>query len=338
MSATVQTVLGRVPADRLGAVDYHDHLFHASPLLPGDDIDDEDRSRVEAESLAASGFATLMDPTPIGLGRRPEAVARISAATGLKVVAATGLHRQAHYLADDPLRRLSVEDRAAVFERELTLGQLADDAQLRAGRPVAELSVATGPDGGPVIAGFIKTGIDYWRISGFERATLEAAAIAHSATGAPIMVHLEYCTAAHELLDLLHADGVEPASVVLAHADRDPDPELHLDLIARGAYLGYDGMARPKGVSEKVLLELAEAVVAGGGGHRLLLGADVARGTRYLAYGGMPGLEYLGLRYLPRLRRRIGDQALDDLVTTNPARFLATAAAGQTGAGNSVGR
>ena len=89
---TVQTVLGPVPAESLGRVDYHDHLFQVSPLLPGDDLDDEAASSAEAASLRASGFETLLDVTPVGLGRRPEAVARISAATGLTVVASTGLH------------------------------------------------------------------------------------------------------------------------------------------------------------------------------------------------------------------------------------------------------
>ncbi|MCW5645955.1 MAG: hypothetical protein KIT23_01735 [Sphingopyxis sp.] len=320
---TVQTVLGPVPAESLGRVDYHDHLFQVSPLLPGDDLDDEAASSAEAASLRASGFETLLDVTPVGLGRRPEAVARISAATGLTVVASTGLHRQAHYPADDPLRQLDVATRTAVFLRELTVGQLADDAELRAGRTVDELTIARAPGGEPILAGLIKTGIDYWRISAFERSTLEAAAAAHRPTDAPIVVHLEYCTAAHELLDLLASEGVLASRVVLAHADRDPDPELHLELIARGAYLGYDGMARPKGDSEAVLLKLTEDVVAGGGVHRLLLGADVARGSRYLAYGGMPGLEYLGRRYVPRLRRRLGDAAMERILVANPAELLA---------------
>lgn len=321
----VQTVLGRVSPRTLGRVDYHDHLFQVSPLLAGDELADEDLSAIEAADLGASGFQAMIDATPVGLGRRPAAVARISATTGIAVVAATGLHREAHYAASDPLRGLDVTARTALFLRELTVGQLADDDELRAGRPIEELGVARTPDGDPVLAGIVKTGIDYWAISRFERDTLLAAAAAHRATGAPIMVHLEFCTAAHELLDLLAGEGVALERVILAHADRDPDPELHLELIARGAFLGYDGMARPKGDSEAILLELTRRVVAAGGGHRLLLGADVARSSRYLAYGGMPGLRYLGERYLPRLTARIGPEALAAILVDNPATLLARA-------------
>ena len=42
------------------------------------------------------------------------------------------------------------------------------------------------------------------------------------------------------------------------------------------------------------------------------------------AYGGGPGMDVLGRDFLPRLRRRIGDQPVNVITRTNPARFLAT--------------
>lgn len=310
---SIRTVLGDVSPESFGATDCHEHLFQVSPLLPGDELDDPERSEAEAASLAASGFAAMIDATPIGLGRRSAELARISAATGLGVVAATGVHREAHYADDHPLRALDAAARAERFVRELQRGlPVADDDD----RP------AHAPDGAPVRAGVVKTGIGYWSISAFERATLDAAAAAHRAVGAPVMVHLEFCTAAHEVLDLLADAGVPAERVMLAHADRDPDAGLHLELMARGAWLGYDGMARARTRSDGELLDLTAEVVAAGG-TRILLGGDVARATRYLAYGGMPGLEYLGRRYLPRLAKRLGDDVVRGILVTNPREFLA---------------
>lgn len=315
----IRTVLGDIAPEQLGATNYHEHLFQVTPLLPGDELDDEERSGAEAALLRASGFAAMIDATPFGLGRDPEALARISATTGLRIVATTGRHREAHYAADHPTRQATVEQLAALFVRDLADGMPVDDDTVHAGA----MQPARSPSGDPVRAGILKGGVDYWRISDLERVTLLALATAHRATGAAIMVHLEFCTAAHEVLDLLAAEGVTASRVVLAHADRDPDPGLHVSLAERGAFLGYDGMARPRTRSDAELLALTAEVVARGAGGQVLVGGDVARRTRYLAYGGLPGLGYLGERYVPRLRALIGDESVDRMLIDNPARLLA---------------
>lgn len=317
--AVVRTVLGDIDPTQLGSTNYHEHLFQISPLLPGDELDDEDLSGQEAALLRASGFEAMIDATPFGLGRDPEAVARISAGTGMHVIATTGRHREAHYGADHPLQAWSDDRLATLFIADVTRGMRVDDALVFEGPDVPR---AASPDGAPVRAGMLKAGVGYWSITPFEHTTLLAVAEAHRATGAPVMVHLEFCTAAHEVLDLLEAAGVASDRVVLAHADRDPDAGLHASLAERGAYLGYDGFARPRTRSDAELLALTEKVVAFGAADRVLLGGDVARRTRYISYGGMPGLAYLGERYLPRLRSAVGDDAVERMLVANPARLL----------------
>src|SRR4051794_8620453 len=173
---TVSTVLGDVPLTELGRTDYHEHLFQVSPLLPGDELDDESSSRSEAASLAGSGFATMVDATPIGLGRRPDAVARISAATGLRVVATTGAHREPHYGVGHWLLASSEPALAERFCADVTDGL-----------PVADgpdpSDVAFGPMGEPVRAAVVKAGIGYWNISPFERRVLAAVGACHGRTG-----------------------------------------------------------------------------------------------------------------------------------------------------------
>lgn len=305
-------------ASELGRTNYHEHLFQVSPLLPGDELDDEEHSGDEAALLRDSGFDAMIDATPYGLGRRPEALARISGRTGLTIVAATGAHREQHYESDNWLRQTDAAERARLFVADINDGLPADETSFAAATGARALSQT----GDALRAGLIKTGIGYWSISSFERVTLEAAAAAHGETGVPIMVHLEFCTAAHEVLDLLRSGGVSPERVVLAHADRDPNPTLHIELAERGVYVGYDGMARPRTRSDSELLQLTERVVEAGFANRILLGGDVARRTRYLSYGGMPGLAYLGTRYLPLLRHRIGDPAVNRMLVDNAAHLL----------------
>ncbi|MGF3056223.1 phosphotriesterase family protein [Microbacterium sp. YY-01] len=318
MSGHVRTVCGDLESHELGATNYHEHLFHKSPLLPGDDLDNETLSHHEAQLLHASGCTTMVDATPLGMGRNPQAVARISEATGMHIVATTGLHRDEHYGSGHPLHEWSEQRLAQLFTSEVAKGMLTNE-----GDPTQATAQFTAqPTAQSARAGMLKAGIGYWRISIREQRTLLALAEAHRATGAPIMVHLEFCTAAHEVLDLLAGAGVASSRVVLAHADRNPDPVLHSELAARGAYLGYDGCARPRTRTDAELVSLTEAVVTAGYGDNIVLGGDVARRTRYIAYGGMPGLSYLMQRYVPRLTQAVGTDATHRMLHDNPARLL----------------
>ncbi|AVT40894.1 phosphotriesterase [Plantactinospora sp. BB1] len=320
----VRTVLGDVPPESLGPTDYHEHLFQVTPLLPGDELDDEAASRTETGLLFAAGITAMVEATPIGLGRDPAAVARISAATGMRVVATTGAHREAHYGPDHPLVTASESDLAARFRADLVDGCPARDIESAS----SGTAVALDPEGRPVRAGLLKAGIGYWSISPFERRVLGAVAAAHRATGAAVMVHLEHGSAGHEVLDLLGANGVEAGRVVLAHADRNPDPGLHVELAQRGAYLGYDGMARHREQPDSALIELIAAVCGEGMAGHLLLGGDVARRSRYVGYGGMPGMAYLPNRFLPRLRTQLGSEVVRRIMVDAPAGALAWGIAG----------
>lgn len=315
----VRTVTGDVDVADLGAVNYHEHLFQRSPLLPGDDLDDEDASSREAAELRDSGFAAMVDATPLGLGRRPDAIRRISRATGVIVVMTTGAHRREHYAGDHPLLTASEDELATAFLRDLTVGAaegLAPDSADPQRVPDPD------PDAAPR-AGVLKVGLGYWRIDDAARRAIAAVGAAHRATGAPVMVHLEHGTAAHEALDALAAVGVASDRVALAHVDRNPDPGLHAELAARGSFLGYDGAARARDWPDSVLIDCLTETARRGGADRVLLGGDVARATRYRAYGGIPGLRYLGERFVPRLRDAAGDDVVERVLRRNPAAWLA---------------
>jgi phosphotriesterase-related protein len=311
----VRTALGDVEPDQLGRTDYHEHLFQVSPLLPGEELDDEDASREEARLLRTAGIAAMIDATPIALGRNPEAAARISAAVDLAVVLTTGAHREAQYPEEHWLRQCSAERLTARFVEELQRGMAAHDGP-------ADGPVARSLDGQPIRAGVLKAGIGYWSISAFEHRVLEAVAAAHVATGAPVMVHLEHGSAALEVVELLARLEVSADRVVLAHIDRNPDPGLHTEIAECGAYLGYDGMARTREWPDSVIVDCIDRVAAAGRADRILVGGDVARRSRYIAYGGMPGLAYLPTRFLPRLERIDRDNLVDLVLEQNPARLL----------------
>jgi predicted metal-dependent phosphotriesterase family hydrolase len=320
----VRTALGDVPAAQLGRTNYHEHLFQVSPLLVGDELDDEPASQAEAGSLRDSGFATMVDATPTGLGRRPEAVARISAAEGLHVVATTGAHREPHYGAGHWMLAQTEEQLADLFTRDVLDGLPASDEPVRA-------PTALGPAGEPVRAAVLKAGIGYWSITPFEHRVLAAVAATWHDTGAAVMVHLEHGSAAFEVLAELGRHGVPASAVALAHVDRNPDAGLHAELAAAGAYLGYDGFARSQRWPDSVLLDCLGQAAERGAAERILIGGDVARRTRYRAYGGMPGLAYLGERVLPRWEASAEPELVQAVLVSNPARWLSNEHANNEG-------
>ncbi|MEP6561182.1 MAG: aryldialkylphosphatase [Nakamurella sp.] len=314
--ARVRSVLGDVDPVDLGSVNYHEHLFQVTPLLAGDELTDERLSMREAQLLLTSGFTAMVDATPIGLGRNPAALARISQHIGLGVVATTGGHREAHYGSSHWLVQASTTELARMFGRDVIEGMpIRDD-------PAAQ-SAALGPSSRPVRAGMLKAGVGFWSITAFERRVLEAVAIVHRRTAAPVMVHLEHGSAAFEVLDILAGHGVEPSAVVLAHMDRNPDAGLHAEIADRGAYLGYDGAARHQYWSDESLIDCLIRAADRGAADRIVLGGDVARSSRYVAYGGMPGLQYLGHRFVPRLQAAGGIPLVTKVLRTNPHRLLA---------------
>nr|WP_246401788.1 hypothetical protein [Jiangella mangrovi] len=300
------TVLGPVDPAGLGAVDAHEHLFLHSAALQGDQFGDVDAMAREVESVQASGIDTIVELTPVGLGRSVTGLAAVSRQTGVHVVAATGYHRDAHYPAGHWVYREPASVLEEVLVADLTSGIDGRDWQ--------------GPQPSPSShrAGIIKLGASYQRASAAERLRLSAGAAAARRTGAPVAVHCEIGTMGPELLDLLADDGVPANRVLLAHLDRNPDPGLHAELAARGAYLLYDTVGRIKYRPDSVLLELIGRMVDGGYGDKVLLGTDVGRRSQLRAYGGGPGMAVLGETFVPRLRALAGDDATAAILRTNP--------------------
>jgi phosphotriesterase-related protein len=312
----VVSVSGPRPVDSLGIVDAHDHLFLDSPALPGQAFVDVDRAIEEAREARATGIGTLVDMTPIGLGRRPDGLRAVADATGLTVVGASGYHRDEHYPDGHWVYAATVETLADRIVADLTTGM----------HPADWNDEALPPD--PARAGAIKGGASYHHITRGERRRLEAIAGASARTGAAILVHTEIGTAGHEIVDLLEASGATTDRIALAHLDRNPDAELHAEIAGRGVTLEYDTIGRTKYHPDSLVLDLIEALVAAGHVDRIVLGLDLGRRDYFRAYGGGPGLRYLMTAFVPRLRRRLGDAAVDLILRANPARLYAIAGSG----------
>ncbi len=315
----VVTVTGPLVASELGVTDSHDHLFLRSPALPGQELEDLGAAINEVREAKATGLDAIVEMTPIGCGRRPDRLRAVSEATGMPIIAATGYHRDAHYPDGHWVHEATMETLAERIVTDLQAGM----------HPADWLDPSLPLD--PARAGVIKAGASYQHVSASERRRLEAAALGHRRTGAPILVHAEVGTCGHEIVDLFTAVGVPPTSLLLAHLDRNPDPELHAEIAARGVTLEYDTIGRIKYRPDSDLLDLIESVVAAGHLERIVLGLDLGRRDYFRAYGGGPGLRSLMSSFVPRLRRRIGEAAVETILVANPARAFAMAPVAEPG-------
>jgi 5-phospho-D-xylono-1,4-lactonase len=289
----IRTIRGDIAATDLGPCDAHEHLFLVTPAQPGDEYSDVSKATEEAETLRAAGARAVVDWTPIGLGRDLGGLRTVSEAVGLHVVAATGLHRDAHYVAADPLR--------------------AESEDALADRFVADLRQC----------GIIKVGGSYHTITPFEARAFAAAAIAHAGVGAPVCVHTEHGTMGLAIVERLGELGVPPGRVILAHVDRNPDPGEHAETSATGAWLQLDGPGRTKYWPDATILSLIADLAQRGCADRLLLGGDTGRRSMLRAYGGGPGLDYVFARFKPRLERELGRELSEQIFVANPARAFA---------------
>jgi 5-phospho-D-xylono-1,4-lactonase len=309
--SVVRTVLGDVPADRLGVCYAHEHLIIdgglpklVNPELALERVDD---AVAELRPCVAAGLGAVVDAMPADAGRNVVKLAAVSRRAGVHVVAATGLHH-------------------ARFYGERHWGELLEPGEL------AELFVAELADGidandlnGPVVrrtphrAGVVKVAGSLDGPSDRDRRVFEAAAMATARVGAPLLTHCEGGTGGVDQLRLLEELGVPLDRVILSHTDKLADRGYHRELLASGAYLVYDqGIRTPEATAR-----LVRWMVADGHGDRLLLGTDGARRSLWSVLGGAPGLAALRTHLGKRLADELGQAAMDRIWVANPAAALA---------------
>ena len=340
-SPTVATVTGPVAREALGVTLMHEHILNdctcwwrgrdpafASPVrdlpvsaailsrlkndpfacLDNCALNDEAMAVAELLQFKAEGGATVVDPTCRGIGRAPEALVRISKATGLNIVMGAGYYLESSHPPE--LARMSAEDVA----REL----------------VEEHRAGVGPGHVPIgLIGEIGVSADF---TSEERKSLRGAAMAALETGLPLMIHLPgWERLAHEVLDTVAAEGQPLDRVVLCHMNPSwNDGDYQRALADRGAFLEYDMIGMDYWYDDQQVQCPADedcagaiaALVADGYLDRLLLSQDVFVKMMLTPFGGH-GYAHVQRHFLPRLLRHgLTADNLEQLMVANPAAAL----------------
>ena len=309
-----ETVLGAVDPGELGFTLPHEHtqiaLWHIKARWDYWELTrDEAVIRDELARFAAAGGRSLVDLTLPGVGRDPAWLVAVAEATGLNIVMGCGWYREAYYPAEAVIDRRSVDHLAEELIREATEG------------------VAIGEGDRRVRPGIIgEIGTDKPWVSGQEERVFRAAARAARATGLAVTTHAVMSDVGRAQLRILEEERLDPARVVIGHADSFPVLEHHLAIVETGAsvemdFLGMSFTATEQHGEDRTVELICELLARGHAG-RVLLSQDVCHNSQLVRYGGN-GYAYLANVFLPRLRAAgVSDSEIEQLTAANPRRIL----------------
>jgi phosphotriesterase-related protein len=297
----VMTALGPIEPGALGLTLHHEHVICKPANVDEPDLmlDEPVAALAELEDAFQVGLRSIVDMTPADYGRDLRDIVWVARRAPVHIILITGHHK--HKYAAPYLGDASAETIADSIIMELTSG--IDGAQTR--------------------AGVIKAGTSLSEITEIEQRVLEAAAIAHRATGAPISTHTERGTMAPEQIEVLSNAGVDPARIVIGHMDFALDERYLLKALETGVFVSFDQVSKTKYAADADRAAMLKRLIDAGHLSQLLVSGDLARRSYYLAHGGRPGLRYLVERFsLVLMEAGLTAEQVRSIYIDNPARAL----------------
>jgi phosphotriesterase-related protein len=321
VNKTVNTVLGPVPADRLGVVSVHEALLS---VLPGAEHAFDvsfDRAAI-FERLASKlkefrrlGGGTIVDSTGMFHGRDVRLYEALSRSTDVHIVASTGLGPEemlgGYFLTPqtNPPTPWPAEKFADLFAQEVTEGMVVGRVERRGAAGL--VTAAAGRDG----------------MTATEESLFRGAARAALATGVPVSIR--YGADALSELEIVLDERLPADRVVVGGLDRKDavSAGTPLEVAQRGAFVGLDHVGLDDDdahVTDRERAGLVVELVEAGHGNRILLSSNaigVAKGHAdyELPYGYVlstfaPFLTTLGL----------GDDDVRRILVDNPRELLSS--------------
>jgi phosphotriesterase-related protein len=339
LKGRVQTVLGPMAPEALGAVLMHEHVLWdiRPPKLrqsndQGPEITLENAFRVgygevvsgpnlwldrnfldiasaEVLQMKAAGGSTIVELSCGGLNPDPEGLVRIAEGTGVHMVMGCG-----HYVDEfqDPgNRKRSVEDLASEMIDQVQIG--AWGTGVRAGM-IGEIGCQAP-----------------W--TGLEKKVMTAALLAQHETGAALNVHPgRHPDQPQEVADFIRANGGDLSRTVISHIDRTIfDVDRLLRLADTGVTLEFDLFGQEQSYykhsdidmpNDAVRLRLIRALIDGGHLDRVVISHDICYRSRLSRFGGH-GYGHIFRNVLPMMRRRgYAEDEIDAILVRNPRRLL----------------
>jgi len=274
------------------------------PLADNWVLNDERLAIEEAREVSLAGGRTIVDLTSRGLKRDPEALRRVSVATGLNVVMGSGWYQKVFHPVD--MDRRTVEELTKETVRDIIDG--VGDTGIRAGI-VGEVGV----NGGPITPNEVKS--------------IRSAARASRLTGAALNFH-EAGQGLEKMrtLDVAEQEGADLGRVVISHCDKiASDMGLMLALLERGVTLEFDSGGRTSALTPSVTTDVVQtipALIEAGHLDGVVISQDVCTKINLKRFGGM-GYSWVLETLVPRLLQRgLTEGQIRTMLVETPKRLL----------------
>lgn len=215
----VNTVLGSVDSTKIGRTLMHEHILIANHTLRKayKCWFDEDMFFKYAVTMLKNakmyGIDTIVDATPIDLGRDLDIMRKVSEKSGVNIIAATGFYW--------PLQ-ISLSDKSPEFIADIMINDLEN-----------------GMEGTEVKAQFIKYSTVNPDLTDYDKKIGEAVAIAHKRTGAMIYTHTGNKNGMSQI-EFFRANGVDLSKLIVGHMGDTEDYEYIHSVLAAGCRIGLD--------------------------------------------------------------------------------------------------
>ena len=258
----------------------------------------------EALEFKNNGGSTVVDVTNRGLKRDPEALLKLSEATGLNIIMGSSWYQKMFHPRD--MDDKSVENLTDEIVEDITVG--VNGTGIKSGI-IGEVGV----NGGPITRN--------------EEKCIISAAIGSKLTGAPITIHSGGVgEEKHHTLDLIEKEGVSLNRVIMGHSDWLADHyEFALELIDRNVFLEFDLIGRESALEISPTakdIQIITKLIQDGHEDKILLSQDVCFKSNLKHYGGF-GYSFVLEKFIPHLHSLgISNIQTDKMLIDNPKKIL----------------
>ena len=287
----INTVCGTIDLNDLGNTLIHEHIICTSPEFSNEYANWLPRQQVLEIACAKVRYAmkkcnikTIIDGTPLSLGRDLELLQEVSRATGVNIIASGGFY----FYTSFAQRQLPTSTLARFMIEEIT--------------------------NGPVKPAMLKCAVDADGMTNDVKKMMTTVAEVQLATGLPVFMH----SSSHkrnglEALELFVQSGVDPRKVIVGHTADAGDASYPLELLDKGCLVSIDRI-KPENAAQRtgVLLE----VIKHGDIDRIFIAHDhiCCRGTVMntppAPQGEPQGLDTIHTMVLPQLPEAVADKLL----------------------------